>query len=180
LDILVVDDDAEHAEIVATALRSRYPALKVEVARHVAEAIEKTLEDERPSLVLAEYKVSEKDGQSLGNVIKQAYRKGIQVLMMAEPRAGGLIGRHVDCLLEMPVDLPTLYSAVDSWFNKGRTDESKESLVHFQGLIKASRGKHGIAIPRETLKNGGIDPGDEYDVYLKKSTKAKKENGGQG
>jgi CheY-like chemotaxis protein len=176
----LVDDDAEHAETVARALRSRYPALHVEVARHGVEAIEKTLDAECPSLLVADFKVPAKDGQLLGKILKQSYGKRIEVRLMVDPHTKGPTAQHVDVLLEKPVDLTVLYSAVEEWLAGRRTADKENGLLHFHVRPKLSHGKHGILVPRDALVEDRIDPDVEYEVYLKRCTKGKKEGDQRG
>ncbi len=175
LDVLVVDDDAGYAETVANALRSKYPALKVEVARYSAEAIEKMREDDRPSLVLADCKMPVMDGRELGKVLKQSYGRSVKVVLMTESPVEGSTLLDGEGVVEKSVDLTALYSVVDNWFAGQWTTGVGDEMVHFNGQPKAARGKLGIVIPREAVAQGEIDPDEEYEIYLKK---AKRQNVG--
>ena len=177
----MVDDDAGYAEGVADALRKRYPALKVDVAQYGTEAIKKVRENDCPSLILADYKMPVMDGRELGRILKQSYGKRVKVLLMsAQPMVASIAedidGMFIDGTIEKPVNLNKLYAAVESWFHSGRSALLEEKMILFHGRLKAARGKQGILIPRQTITRGEIDPNEEYEVYMKKSTHNKKIN----
>ncbi len=169
LDVLIVDDDAGYAETVANALRSKYPALTVEVARYDAEAIEEMREDERPSLIIADHEIPVVDSRELGKVLKRSYGRRVKVVLMTGRPAEGSIAQNGEGVLGKPADLTALYSVIDKWIAGRRTAGTGDEMVHFHGQPKAARGKHGIVVPHEAVAQGEIDPDEEYEVFLKKT-----------
>lgn len=156
------------------ALRARYPSLKVEVARHGAEAIEHSLEEDEPSLVIASSMDTVKKNRLSGGSLKTSYGKRIKLLVLAEPNASVLASQDVDGLLQGSIDIPALYAAIDKWLPEKGTIKEKDDMIHFHGQPKYSHGKFGILVPASTLSTEEIDPDQEYEIFLKKAGPRKK------
>jgi CheY-like chemotaxis protein len=168
-----VDDDEDFTAFVASALRARYPSLKVDVARHGAEAIEMIRVDGVPSLVLSDYTMPVMDGRELGKILKQTYGRKVQFVLMTGQPVDNRLPMDTDGILAKPFDLSTIYSRIDAFNLLPKEKVEGRKMLHFSAKAKAARGKHGIVIPRGSIEQGAVDPNAEYDVFLKKSTKKK-------
>ncbi|MBN2153250.1 MAG: response regulator [Candidatus Lokiarchaeota archaeon] len=112
--VLVVDDDADCVEFISVVLKKRYPGLDVLCAKHGAEAMDMIKDGEVPVLVLADYRMPVMDGSEMGNQLKKAYGRHVDVVLVTGQPVKASFVKDFDGLLEKPFDLARLYSVVDA------------------------------------------------------------------
>jgi DNA-binding NtrC family response regulator len=110
-DVLIVDDDRDIREMVATLLRRRFDNINVVVAANGADAIEKMRAGFRPTFVLTDVNMPHLDGLALREWLQHVHPGTAVVGMSAAPGAED----QFDGFLAKPFQFGDLTTCVSRW-----------------------------------------------------------------